>query len=81
VHTVPSTQLDERRAGVVLFENRDDLRLGESRLPHEGFLSASWPQNPRYQAARITATTSRNVNVSIVAQYINLERYKKTQAA
>ena len=26
--------------GVVLFEDRDDLRLGEARLPHKGFLSA-----------------------------------------
>jgi hypothetical protein len=40
MHAVPAAELDERRAGVMLFEDRDDLRLGESRLAHGSFLSA-----------------------------------------
>jgi hypothetical protein len=54
MHAVFAAKLDERRAGIVLLENKDDLRLGESRVPHAGVLSASRPENPRYQLARIT---------------------------
>jgi hypothetical protein len=42
----------------VLPENRDDLRLGEAGLPHDGFLSALRPENPRYQAARFIGAAS-----------------------
>jgi len=40
MHAVTAAEIDERRAGVVFFEDRDELRLGEARLPHTGFLSA-----------------------------------------
>jgi hypothetical protein len=40
MNAVPPPKLYKRRAGVVLFEDRNDLRLAESRLPHEGLLSA-----------------------------------------
>ena len=34
MNAVLAAEVDERYAGVVLFKNRDDLRLGEARLPH-----------------------------------------------
>jgi hypothetical protein len=33
MHAVPTAELDERGAGLVLSENRDDLHLGEAGLP------------------------------------------------
>lgn len=35
-----TAEFNERRVGVVLLEDRNHLRLGESSLPHEGLLSA-----------------------------------------
>ena len=40
MHAVTAAEIDERRAGVMFLEDRDDLRLGEARLSHTGFLSA-----------------------------------------
>ena len=39
MNAMAAAQLDKRRADVVFFENRDDLRLGEARLAHRSFLS------------------------------------------
>jgi len=40
MHAVTAAEIDERRAGVMFLEDRDDLRLGEAGLSHTGFLSA-----------------------------------------
>ena len=34
MNAVLAAELNERRAGVMFSENRDDLRLGEARLAH-----------------------------------------------
>ncbi|BDE06257.1 hypothetical protein WPS_15330 [Vulcanimicrobium alpinum] len=46
MNAVSTAELDERGAGVVFSEDRDDLRLGEAGLPHAGFLSAHRPGKP-----------------------------------
>jgi hypothetical protein len=42
----------------VLFENRDDLRLGESRLTHRASFRPFWPGNPQFYLARLSGATS-----------------------
>ena len=38
MNAVLAAELNERRAGVMFSEDRDDLRLGEARLAHMSFL-------------------------------------------
>lgn len=58
MYAVTSAEHYEGGAGIVLFDNADDLRLGESRLPHDGFLSAFGRETERFQVARITGAAS-----------------------
>jgi len=38
MNPVLASELNERRAGIMFSEDRDDLRLGEARLAHMSFL-------------------------------------------
>lgn len=38
MNAVLAAELNERRAGIMFSEDRDDLRLGEARLAHMSFL-------------------------------------------
>jgi hypothetical protein len=69
VYAVATAELDERGAGVVFSEDRDDLRLGEARIPLDGFLSALWPENPPCQVAPITGAASAVAAIGEERQY------------
>ena len=75
MNAVLAAELNERRAGVMFSENRDDLRLGEARLAHMSFLfglSAAethdfkWPGLPRQRPNSENRTafmqTQRKIN-------------------
>jgi len=79
MNAVLAAELNERRAGVMFSEDRDDLRLGEARLAHMSFffgLSAGethdfkWPGLPgqRQQAERAEDEVDRYAPVSNLDQ-------------
>ena len=57
MNAVLTAEVDERYAGVLLFENRDNMRLGEAKRPH-GTSVRPRDRKPRSQTAEFTEATS-----------------------
>jgi len=86
MHAVTAAEIDERRAGVVLFQDRDDLRLGEARLPHTGFLSAILTGKPTISIGPdlrgdVAAITPVSDEIVLLDQREKLERIVDCQNA